>query len=153
MQYAWLLLLPAGTAVYIGLQKWYTGHALAFLTAQKNWGRSFFSLNEEHMALVSEASTANFALDVLFALLLLAGVVLVIKKLHVGYGLYVLVACMVPLLTGTLMSIGRFGMVLFPYYLALAKVQNPWPKRVWLFTSTALLMLYTIQFVHGYWAG
>jgi hypothetical protein len=51
-----------------------------------------------------------------------------------------------------LMSYPRFGIVLFPLFVVLAiLLQRRGPRLAWLAASTALLVLFTIQFAHWYW--
>lgn len=147
------LLVLLGTGWYMLILKITTGSGLAFLTAQKHWGRSFFSLQGEHLILTTPAAVINFSFDLLFALLLISGIGLIAKKLDIGYAVFCAIALFIPLSTGTLMSVMRFGMVLFPLFLALAKVERPLVKRAWMTASVVLVTLYTLQFVHGYWAG
>lgn len=51
-----------------------------------------------------------------------------------------------------LFSYPRFGIVLFPLFVVLALLlQRRGPRIAWLAVSTALLVLFTIQFAHWYW--
>ena len=151
--YAWSLLIPCGTLLYMLLQKIYTGDALAFLTAQKNWGRSFFTFHSEHFEILSHAGQVNLLVDSFFVLILLTSIGIIYKKLDLGYAIYAVIAILVPLATGTFLSMGRFGMVVFPIFLALAKIKNEKIKYSWGVISVILLVFYTTQFVNGYWAG
>lgn len=152
-QYLASFLVPLGAVFYMAILKLTTGSALSFLQAQKLWGRSFFHFNSEHFFFRTPAEIINFSFDALFALLLLGGVYLVYKKLDLGYAVFCAVSLLIPLSTGTLMSVMRFGMVLFPLFLAFAKIKNPLIKNSWMVLSLVALTLYTLQFVNGYWAG
>lgn len=152
-KYVYSLLVPLGTGVYLLLQKFFTGNAFAFLETQKSWGRTIGEINADHFEWASHAATVNGTMDILFAILLVAGVYLVYRKLDLGYAIFCLLALAVPLLTGTTMSIIRFGMVLFPIGMSVAKIKQENVYYVWMFFSIVFLTLYTTQFVHGYWAG
>lgn len=146
-------LIPVGTGIYLLLQKVYTGNALAFLTAQRNWGRNFGHFNPDHVYWITSAGVANTIMDILFAVGLLAGILYIYKKLDFGYALFCALVILVPLSTGSLLSIGRFGMILFPLAMSLAKSDSAWLKKGYIIVSLVLLTFYSIQFVNGYWAG
>jgi hypothetical protein len=55
--------------------------------------------------------------------------------------------------SGTLMSIGRYILVLFPIYIVGASIKNEIAKYAWIIISVMLMALNTYLFVNGYWAG
>jgi|GEM_PF-4302727 len=55
--------------------------------------------------------------------------------------------------TGTVISMNRIVLVLFPMFIALAHIKNEDAKFAWMFPSTLLLGFYTLLFVQGFWAG
>jgi hypothetical protein len=59
----------------------------------------------------------------------------------------------VALSTGTLMSIGRYVLVLFPMYIALATLKDHAVKRGYTTASVLLLAMNIALFVNWYWAG
>lgn len=128
------------------------GQPLAFLKSQMEWGRKF-SLNPEYFQLVTPASYANFATDVLFLIVAIVSSLLLLRYIKVSYGLYVLAAVLIAVSTGTLMSIGRFTLILFPIFILIASFKNQQFKFSWSLLSTLLLAVYTILFVNNYWAG
>lgn len=147
------LLLPLGTCLYLLAQKLSVGSFFAFLQTQENWGRSFFTLNAEHFTWATSAAMVNGVLDGLISIILLAFVYIIYKKLDLGYAVFVLVSLLIPLLTGTTMSMIRFGMVLFPIALVLPMLKKEVYYYGWMGASLILLTFYTTQFVNGYWAG
>jgi hypothetical protein len=71
-----------------------------------------------------------------------------------GLALYGAAVILVPLATGTLVSLNRYTLVAVPLYLALARAgRNPLFDRLWTLISVLLLALYLIAFAHGYWVG
>lgn len=150
--YLWSGVIALGTAAYLAAQYFYTGHALAFLTAQKHWGRVFGHFNPDHLYWITRAGIANSSIDVLWGIALVTSIVWVGKKLDWGYALYAAAIILIPLTSGSLLSLARFGMVLFPISLTLAKAKPHW-QTVYIVVASVLLAFYTTQFVNGYWAG
>lgn len=146
------LLIPTGTFIYFSYIYFRFGDFLAFLKVEKAWGRAFV-LDWSIVDFTSSAMVANFALDISFTLFAIIGACVLIKKLRASYGLYVLAAILVPLATGTLMSIGRFVLVLFPLFILPATIKSELGRTAWLIVSTLLLALYTLLFATNYWAG
>jgi Gpi18-like mannosyltransferase len=121
----WLLLVPAGTATFIVYLHHLTGNWRAFLAVQENWGRSpgwfwrplaSFVMNPGHVSEPWNFIALNFA----FALLLLiAGIALLVQK-RWELGVYTLASLLLPLSTGSLQSLDRYAVVVFPVFLWLA---------------------------------
>jgi hypothetical protein len=147
-----LLLVPLGTLGFFLYHYAAFGDFLLFFKVESWWGRAF-TLNRDHFLLMSNPAVINFAADVLFVLVALAGTYLAFKKLRTSYGLYMLATLAVALSTGTLMSIGRYILVLFPLYIVLASIKNRTARYAWIFASLLLLGMYTTLFVNNYWAG
>jgi hypothetical protein len=55
--------------------------------------------------------------------------------------------------SGTIMSIGRYVLVLFPIYIVGASIKNEITKYLWIIISAMLMALNTYLFVNWYWAG
>lgn len=69
-----------------------------------------------------------------------------------GEGVYALGALALPITSGTLTAMPRFGSVLFPFYVLLGR----WANRAWRMAliyggSAALALLFTVQFVTWKW--
>ncbi|MBI2577665.1 MAG: hypothetical protein HYV77_02365, partial [Candidatus Wildermuthbacteria bacterium] len=75
------------------------------------------------------------------------------KKFGFAFGFYMASTLAIALSTGTLMSIGRYILVLFPMYLLLASVSNIYFKYAWVSISLLFFALYTLLFANYYWAG
>lgn len=124
---------------------------LAFFKAQMEWGRRF-TFNQEHFNFVTPSSYANFATDLSFFILcIISGILLL--RIRASYGIYVLATTLLAVLTGTLMSISRFSLILFPIFILLASFKNREFQFGWKLISILFLAAYTTFFVNNYWAG
>jgi hypothetical protein len=95
-----------------------------------------------------------------FAALLLASIALVgaLRRLPLAYGVYVAVGLLVPLSSPTvgdpLRGLDRYAAILFPLYMwAGAWCEERRLTRTALLASTALLVLFTVQFATWNWVG
>lgn len=147
-----LALAPAGTAAFFLFHWIKFGSPTLFLDVQADWGRGF-SVTEEHFLHVTAAATTNLYLDLGFIAFALICSVLVWKRFRLSYAVYTLLGILIPIITGTFMSVGRYIIVLFPIILLLAAIKNPLFKKTWLLISILLLGLYTLLFAANYWAG
>ena len=147
-----IFLIPLGTFSFFLYHYFKFGNFFLFFEVEKNWGRAF-TLQKGHFELFSNPAIANFCLDVVFVIFSLTVLYFVFKKFRASYGLYVLSTLAVALSTGTLMSMGRYILVLFPIYILLASIKNQCLRQALVFISILFLALYTILFVNNYWAG
>lgn len=147
-----VLLIPLGTLGFFLYHYFKFGNFFLFFEVEKNWGRAFV-FRKEHFDFFSNPAVVNFALDVFFAIFALAAIYFVFKKLRVSYGLYMLSTLAVALGTGTLMSVGRYILVLFPIFILGASIKNQYLQQSWIFISILFLALYATLFVNNYWAG
>ena len=123
-----------------------------FFNIESAWGRSF-SINWAHFSLFSHPSIVNMGIDIFFTLFILTMICLVYKKLSALYAVFMSLTVLAALTSGTLMSIGRYSLVLFPIFILLAKVKNKTFQQAWIFSSVLFLALDIILFVNNYWAG
>jgi Gpi18-like mannosyltransferase len=150
---AWPLLLMPGAILLL-----FTFYFLVFkdfwlfFKIEGIWGRAF-QVNQGHLQFASPSSIVNFATDIGFIVVILLAVLFSHQKLKGSYRLYMLIGALVPLSTGTTMSIGRYILPLFPVFILLAGVKNRYILFGWALASCLLLALYTTLFVNNYWAG
>lgn len=123
-----------------------------FFKVESSWGRNF-SLNTDHLIFQDQSAITNFAIDVVFVLFALAMTYFVAKKIRMSYGLYMAGTLAVALSTGTLMSVGRYILVLFPIFIFAASIKNILLRQIWIFISILFLAYNIILFVNNYWAG
>lgn len=147
-----VVMIPFAALIF-PLYHWYQfGDFLLFLKVQDGWGRSF-AFNTDHFQLTTPAAITNFVLDLSFIILILIAIGLVFKKLRVSYGLFMIAAIAIPLSTGTLMSINRYILPLFPLFILFSSFKNTYVKLGLAFVQILLLALTTILYVNNYWAG
>jgi len=147
-----LLLIPLGTFLFFLYHYLAFGDFLLFLKVESAWGRAF-QFNKDHFLLFSHPAVINFFLDVAFAIFALFTAYHVFKQKWVSYGLYILATLGVALSTGTFMSVGRYILVLFPMYIALATIKSHHFEKIYTFGSLLLFALNVTLFVNWYWAG
>lgn len=147
-----LILVPIGTLSFFLYHYFKFGDFFLFFKVESWWGRAF-KLNLSHFSLFSNPAIVNFCLDVLMVIFVLVVIFFVFKNLRISYGLYMLATIVVALGTGTLMSIGRYILVLFPIYILAGSIKNQYLQRAWIFSSILLLAMNVTLFVNNYWAG
>jgi hypothetical protein len=90
-------------------------------------------------------------IDLVFTALYLAlGVALL--RIDVGWGLFALFAILIPIASGSLVSVPRYGAVIAPFYIALAMWARGWPRFTPLLAGNgALAILFLMRFVTWRW--
>ncbi len=147
-----LFLIPFGTLTFFLYHYLKFGDFLLFFKVENWWGRAFV-FNKDHFLLFSNPAAVNFLLDIFFVVFVLIVIYFVFKKLRTSYGLYMLATIIIILSTGTLMSVGRYILTLFPIYILGASIKNQYLQQAWVFISILLLEMYITLFVNNYWAG
>jgi len=75
-----------------------------------------------------------------------------VRRRRVAWGLYALGAIIVPVLSGPLVAMPRFGLVVFPFYVeAGARATRIWQQILLIALSLALMALFTARFVTWRW--
>jgi Gpi18-like mannosyltransferase len=123
-----------------------------FFKIESAWGRSF-SINWDHFSLFSHPSIVNMGIDIFFTLFILAVIFLVYKKISALYAAFMSLTVLAALTSGTLMSIGRYSLVLFPVFILLASIKDKTFQQVWIFSSSLFLAMDIILWTNNYWAG
>ena len=135
-----LALIPAGTLLFMGYAALQTGDPLVASHNEAHWGRTFglpWTLlwqSLTHPALPRPLDWNFWGLNNLLALLFLAATVWAFRRLPTIYGIYSLVMVLAPLASGSMQSLGRYYVVVFPPFVLLALWSEGRPER-----STALL--------------
>ncbi len=126
-----------------------------FFRVEAVWGRSFFTLNWEHFKLLTDPARVNLFLDFSILVFVILSIIYIWKRISKPYALYMGLTLIPPLATGTLMSINRYVLTLFPLYIltALWAEKNPTFEKIYTITAILLLALYTTLFVNNYWGG
>jgi len=155
LQTGWLGLTLLGPVAFFAYHWKKFGDFFLFLKTEELWGRSFFVLNWDHFKLLTDPAKVNLSLDLLILISVLISIIFIWKKIRKSYALYMGLTLAAPLITGTLMSINRYVLVLFPFYILMAVWAERKPKyeKIYILTSILLFALYTTLFVNNYWAG
>lgn len=126
-----LVPIPAALAGYCAYVYALTGDPLGWLTAQAQWGYSLGHPPWEQLLRLMSGVFEYGPYGVFFtsgivpfevlhaapALLFLALTPLIVRRLGVAMGVYVLVSLLVPLSSNTLEGLGRYASVLFPAFM------------------------------------
>lgn len=121
----WLLLVPCGTAAFMVHLHSVTGDALAFAHVQQQWSRAaaFFAtplaryvVQPQQVGEPWNLLALNFAVAVL--LFVVAGAWCLRRQW--AFGAYTLLSVLLPLSSGSLQSLSRYALVVFPLFLWLA---------------------------------
>ncbi len=142
------------------------GDPLAFVHKQSNWGRSVTgnfltslfinTYNQMHFGgnLWAGEINVNLLQDVVATLVFIPLVIAVMMKMRPSYGMYSLVALLIPLMSSSVLSMRRFILMLVPCFILLAIWgKRPWFDRLVLGISLILQAYLTILFTHWYFAG
>ena len=140
-----------GVGLYVGALTAY------FQTYAGTWERPAGSVFGAFTAYFSGQPVSWFGwqlswLDLLAALGFLALAALLLRR-RVSWGLYALAAIVVPIFSGTLVAMPRFGLVVFPFCADLGRwiAAHRWRQALVYGLSLALLLLVTSRFVTWRW--
>lgn len=163
----WLLLIPAGLGCYM-LFLWIKfKNAFIFMQAQTAWDRKigfdFWAMwvdLKNHVHDVFQPSH-NFAFSLrndfefFFFIAFLILSIIVFFRLRKSYGLYCFLALLIPFLTGSLISMTRFTLVLFPIFILLAKftIKREWLNYFIIMLFSMMLSFFTVMLANWYWIG
>jgi hypothetical protein len=158
-----LLLVGAGVGAFSAFTYRFTGSPFEWAAAIQRWGyypggapwvvhaRLVGALLTRPVTFISAEAAAPFdLLNGLTALLVVAAIPFVWRRLGAAYGLFMAVNLWLPLSSGQYEGLGRYCAVMFPFFIWLASI----PSRV-VFTSAVAIsaLLYTLcmtLFTNGY---
>lgn len=149
----YLLLMPLGLISFMVYSYVKFGDFLAYFHSKSAWGNKLTSI----FVTLSSAGHYEpfykliFIGSLIFALIFIA--CLIYYKARVSYIVYSSMFLLAYLSVGILEGIPRYISVLFPLYLGMALASGKTKYLDFIFTafSIALLTLFTILFVNGYW--
>lgn len=153
------LLIPLGLVCYMGYLWVLRADPLYFSHVQKYWGRhpaapwvSVVTSFHKMLHPVNPQAGANQALEIAFTALMIFVLVAGWRRLRPSYIAYMALSILVPMSTSSLMSMPRFGLVLFPMFAILARWgEKPWANTLIVAFSLPLLGLFTVLFADWYW--
>jgi hypothetical protein len=154
-----MALVPLGLAAYMAYLWVLNGDPLRFSHVQSHWGRHvappWVSIANTVQKIAHAQATqtiANQALELAFTVLMLTVLFVGMRRLRLSYVVYMALSILVPLCTGSLMSMPRFALVLFPMF-ALFGLWGARPMfgNAYVAFSLPLLGLFTVLFADWYW--
>jgi len=152
----WLMLVPVGTGLFMLYLYVDFDRPLAFAETQASgWGHEFvpvWSSVTHDISFLTGQSEIWVVYELAATALLIALIVLSVKKLPGSYTLYMVLSLLMPLVGGTTKSMSRYLLVLFPVFILLAMLTGR--RRVFLAVSAAsiaLLAISTVAFATGRW--
>lgn len=165
---AWSVLIsPLGFAFYAIFNYLKFGNPFLMITAQTSsrFGRAIDILSPFHIfrdavAKIFSGPLSSYdspfvypviILELLFAVLMLAILVLSFRKMPIKYWIYMLFSTLIILFSGALLSDIRFMLLIFPMFIFLAKYL---PSKVFIFWSLIsffLLIFASSLFLRNYW--
>lgn len=160
-----LLWIPAGLGIYMNYLQNKFGNAFLFLSQQNLWGRTTNMTASNFTKTIADyfhdflnpgspfAQFLNKDMEFIFFLVFLVLGVIIFFRLRMSYGLYVLLGLAFPVATGTLTSLPRYCLLLFPVFIYLAKLGKNQTINFAISTLFAIFLgLFTLLFVNWYWA-
>jgi hypothetical protein len=158
--------VPLGLVAYMVYLNRAFGDPLAFIHVQATWGRdvsaggllnvvgqTIIDLNIGPQLLVGQFNPVvllDLVATVIFGLLLIG----LMRTMRPAYVLFVALTFLVPLSTGTVGSMARYVLMLFPCFLLLAKWgRHAWVDRLVLGVSLPFMAYSAILFSHWYFVG
>lgn len=138
---------------YLGMR---VGDPLAFLHAQDGWNREvgppWDTVTRFFEGRITLATGFHSLTDLAFTLLGGVALVLAWRWLRPSYSLYLTAMLLVPLMTGSLVSMPRFVLVMFPMYLVLAILgRRPGVHETLLVVGMGLGGVFMALYAQWYW--
>lgn len=133
---------------------------LAFVAQEKRWERDLSlpwsaPINYvRHLVEVGVFEVGKPALGLLELIFFVFFVVIFgfsYLKLRLSYTVFFALSLLIPITTGTLQAVHRYGLVIFPVFILLALIKNEMLQQLWIFFSLTLLGILTVMFINGYW--
>ncbi|HOE74931.1 MAG TPA: glycosyltransferase family 39 protein [bacterium] len=161
-----LAIIPLSTALFLLYNKIVFGKPFDFLQAQSGFGRyiepNVFKTVYSHCLVqfvprkIMTEDAANAFNYLMFFVLFVVFTYLVVKySKSISYSVYALLTAIIPIFSGTFISMNRFLLVLFPIYLILPKLikEGSTADKLYSFASTSFMVLIMILFTNSYWVG
>lgn len=149
----WFALAPIALLLHAAHLYQITARPLAFIDAQLAWGRNSGGVLNGLWVNINGPALDVFKIDLLLvSVFLLISLYLLWKWQVKAYGVFALLMCLMPLSTGSLVSVSRFLVVIFPVFILLGEKLSHRQgytalRAVWF----ALQIVYFAAWVNYYW--
>lgn len=136
------------------------GNFLAFIAHEKQWSREltlpwvapinyFKHLFEMNFFVVGKS--AQGLIEFIFFVFFITMLIFSYIKFRLSYTIYFALSLLIPVTTGTLQAIHRYGLVIFPIFIILALIKSELYSQLWMYFSLSLLGLLLVLYVNGFW--
>ena len=149
----WLFIIPIPLFLHLAYMRTITGDFLAPITAQAAWGKETgnFKINFIDVFLTSQPDV--FKLDAFLTFLFIGLSIYALFRLpSIAYGIFALLILLVPVISGTSVSMTRYIAVIFPAFIALVRCLK---KEIWIYSVAAIFfaiqVFYFIGWANYYW--
>lgn len=158
-KFYFVLLLPLGLFLYGFYLQLNFGDFFLFQKVNEHWQREAFVLPIITIfRYLKILGTLKFEyvygialLELVCFLLYFSLSIYTFLKVRASYGIWMLIALLIPIVTGTLQSIPRYGLQLFPVFIALGLIIKPgWKLKIIVIVSIFLQFLLLALFSRGY---
>lgn len=153
-----ILFAPLGFIVYCIFLYQQTGDPFYFITAENHWQRTLATPGVGFWETLKNLFSGGFSalnfsvlLDLIFAIFGVGFAMRSFRFLPVSFAIYSLLSVTAPLFTPTLSSMPRFLLPIFPLFILVALIKNPYLQLVFQMISLVLLGIFTAFFAAGYW--
>lgn len=159
----YLTLMPLGLLLFMQYLKIKFGSYFIFISGQKIWhadtAYNFFTTLKNYLTNIFIYISDNtyyqtaIILDFLFLIFGFTTSIYIFLKIRKSYGIYTLLTCLIPALSGIFVSQARYLLVAFPIYILLAlwSEKNKLIQFSIYFISLLLFSFFTLLFIHNYW--
>ncbi len=154
----YILFAPLGFIAYCIFLYNQTGDPFYFITAEGHWQRTLTTPGvgfwEALKDIINGGITAlnfNVFLDLIFAIFGVGFAIRSFRFLPASFVIYSLLSVVIPLFTPTLSSMPRFLLPVFPLFILVALIKNPYLQLCFQMFSLALLGVLAATFAVGYW--
>ncbi|MDP3948274.1 MAG: hypothetical protein Q8P87_01020, partial [bacterium] len=154
----YILFAPLGFIAYCIFLYNQTGDPFYFITAENHWQRVLTTPGigfwETLKNIINGGLTTinfNVFLDLIFAIFGVGFAIRTFRFLPTSFAIYSLLSVGIPLFTPTLSSMPRFLLPVFPLFILVALIKNPYLQLCFQMLSLVLLGILAATFAAGYW--
>lgn len=94
---------------------------------------------------------AQLLIEFLFFMIFFVMLLISYFKFRISYTLFFIICLLLPISTGTLQAIHRYGLIIFPVFILLAQIKNQSVFYLWLYFSLMLQGVLLVLFINSYW--
>jgi hypothetical protein len=149
---AWFGLIPAIVALHFWRLYFITGNFWAPILSMAAWGRGGSLLQDiQQMLVVPNADV--FKIEALIWLMFFIITLWGVKRLpSPGLSIYTLAMLLMPVSTGSVTSVARYLLVIFPLFILLSDlIKSPFLRKLVLSISFSIQVMYFLGWVNYYW--